>query len=143
MQNYHNLIYREEEREMLPLCRDRGIGTLPWSPLARGKLARDWTASTPRTADDAFGHSLYARTEKSDRAVAAQLAEVAERRGAPRAQVALAWLLRQPVVSAPILGVTNVGQLDEALGALDVVLSSDEVAQLERCYEPHAVVALD
>jgi len=143
MQNYHNLIYREEEREMLPLCRDRGIGTLPWSPLARGKLARDWTASTPRTADDAFGHSLYARTEESDRAVAAQLAEVAKGRGLPRAQVALAWLLRQPVVSAPILGVTNVGQLDEALGALDVVLSPDEVAQLERCYEPHAVVALD
>jgi len=143
MQDYYNLIYREEEREMLPLCRDRGLGVLPWSPLARGKLAREWDATTGRTADDAFGDSLYARTEQADRGVAAVLGAVAGERGVPRAQLALAWLLRNPVVTAPIIGVTAPYQLDQALGALHVNLTDDEVRRLEECYRPHSVVALD
>lgn len=143
MQNYYNLIYREEEREMLPLCRDRGVGVLPWSPLGRGKLARDWQARTERTADDAFGHSLYARTEQVDRAVAERVAEVARGRGVPRAQVALAWLLRDPVVTAPILGVTRAEHLDEGLGALTLTLHQDEINNLEEGYVPHPVVAID
>lgn len=143
MQNYYNLIYREEEREMLPLCRDQGVGVLPWSPLARGKLSRDWDATTTRTADDAFGHSLYASTEEADRAVATRLAEVAKQLGRPRVQVALAWLLGNPVVTAPIVGVTAPDHLQQALGALDLKLSPEEVNRLEECYVPHAVVAIE
>ncbi|GAB3950531.1 aldo/keto reductase [Micromonospora vulcania] len=143
MQNYYNLIYREEEREMLPLCRDRGVGVLPWSPLARGKLARDWATVTRRTGDDDFGHGLYARTAEADRLVADRLADVARKQGRSRAQVALAWLLANPAVTAPVVGATTVHHLDDALGAFDVELDPTEVGHLQECYQPHAVVALD
>ncbi|GAB7044407.1 MULTISPECIES: aldo/keto reductase [Catenuloplanes] len=142
MQNYYNLIYREEEREMLPLCLANGVGVLPWSPLARGRLSRDWDESSPRTADDSFGHALYAATERADRAVAARLAEIAGERDRPRAQIALAWLLHNPAVTAPVIGVTAPHHLDQAIGALDVELSDSEKRRLEECYVPHSVVVL-
>jgi aryl-alcohol dehydrogenase (NADP+) len=142
MQDYYNLIYREEEREMLPLCRDMGVGVLVWSPLARGRLARDWDAGSARTADDAFGHQLYAATQRVDRTIAGRLADVAAARQVPRAAIALAWLLRNPVVTAPIVGVTRLGQLHEALTALELELTPGEAAKLETDYVPHQVVAL-
>src|SRR3954451_19552571 len=112
MQNHLNLLYREEEREMLPLCDDQGIGVIPWSPLARGRLTRDWDAGTARSETDEFGRTLYL---DSDRAIVERVAEVAAERGVPRAQVALAWVLRNPVVSAPIVGVTRAAHLDDAV----------------------------
>jgi aryl-alcohol dehydrogenase (NADP+) len=142
MQNYYNLIYREEEREMLPLCRDLGVGVLPWSPLARGKLARAWDTRTDRTADDDFGHGLYTRTEPADREVAARVAEIAADRGVPMATVALAWLIGNPVVTAPILGVTRPSHLDTAIMALEVTLTRPEIDRLEQLYVPHAVVGI-
>ncbi len=112
-------------------------------PLARGRLARDWDTASARTADDAFGHQLYAATQAADRTVAGQLADVAAARQVPRAAVALAWLLRNPVVTAPIIGVTQPGQVREALTALDLELTGDEVARLEAGYVPHPVVAIE
>jgi aryl-alcohol dehydrogenase-like predicted oxidoreductase len=140
MQDHYNLVNREEEREMLPLCADEGVGSLPWSPLARGRLTRDWDATTARSETDAFGSTLYAAQEDSDRRVAAAVAEVAEARGLPRAQVALAWVSRNPVVTAPIVGGTKVGHIEDAVASLDVELTDDEVARLEEHYVPHAVV---
>ncbi|MGY1608042.1 aldo/keto reductase [Geodermatophilus sp. SYSU D00700] len=137
MQDHYNLLNREEEREMLPLCADQGIGVVPWSPLARGRLARDWDETTHRSRNDAFGNRLY--DERSDRAIVERVAEVARERGVPRAQVALAWLLAKPVVTAPIVGVTQVGHLDDAVAAVDLHLTDDEVARLEEPYTPHAV----
>jgi len=136
MQDHYNLLYREEEREMLPLCADEGIGVIPWSPLARGKLTRDWDESTNRSEKDEFGKSLY---RDSDADIAAAVARVAERRGVPRAQVALAWVARNPVVTAPIVGATKPHHLDDAVAAVDLVLTDDEVAELEAPYEPHEV----
>jgi aryl-alcohol dehydrogenase (NADP+) len=136
MQNHYNLLNREEEREMLPLCADEGIGVIPWSPLARGRLTRDWNADTARSETDEFGRSLYL---DSDRLVVERVAEVAAARGVPRAQVALAWVLRNPVVSAPIVGVTRAGHLDDAVAALDLELTDDEVERLESGYQPHAI----
>ena len=136
MQNHYNLLYREEEREMLPLCADQGIGVIPWSPLARGRLTRDWDDSTERSRTDEFGRRLYTET---DRAVVEAVADLADKRRLSRAQVALAWLLGKPVVSAPIVGVTKAEQLDEALAALTVELSPEEVEQLEGPYEAHAI----
>ncbi|MHB8245747.1 MAG: aldo/keto reductase [Acidimicrobiales bacterium] len=136
MQNHYNLLYREEEREMLPLCADEGIGVIPWSPLARGRLAREWDESTERAATDEFGKQLYKET---DRVVVERVGKIAAERGVPRAQVALAWLLQNTLVSAPIVGVTKIGQLDDAIGALSVELSSEEVSQLEEPYEPHRI----
>ncbi|SDP92859.1 aldo/keto reductase [Lentzea jiangxiensis] len=136
MQNHYNLIYREEEREMLPLCADQGVAVIPWSPLARGRLVRDWDATTARTETDEFGATLYT---DSDRATVEQVAAVAEARGVSRAQVALAWLLRNPVVTAPIVGVTKPAQLDDAVGALDFELTDAEVLLLEGSYEPHRI----
>jgi aryl-alcohol dehydrogenase-like predicted oxidoreductase len=138
MQNYVNLLYREEEREMLPLCATEGIGVIPWSPLARGRLTRDWDDATPRSATDRT--TLFAKTADADRTVAARVAEVAARRGIPRAQVALAWLLAKPVITAPIVGATKLEHLDDALAAVDVTLEPAEIAQLEEPYVPHAVV---
>jgi aryl-alcohol dehydrogenase-like predicted oxidoreductase len=135
MQDHYNLLYREEEREMLPLCAAEGIGVIPWSPLARGRLARAWDESTERSRTDEFGKLLY---QESDRAIVEVVGDVARRRGASRAQVALAWLLGKAPVSAPIVGVTRLEQLDEALAALNVQLSPDEVEELEKRYEPHA-----
>ncbi|MFD5825362.1 aldo/keto reductase [Lentzea sp. NPDC060358] len=136
MQNHYNLLYREEEREMLPLCADQGVAVIPWSPLARGRLTRDWDATTARTETDEFGSSLYV---ESDRSIVEQVAAVASARGVSRAQVALAWLLRNPVVTAPIIGVTKLAQLDDAVSALDVELTDDEVRSLESAYEPHRI----
>jgi len=136
MQNHYNLIYREEEREMLPLCADIGVGVLPWSPLARGRLTRDWDATTARTETDEFGASLY-RAE--DESIVDTLTEVASRRSVPRAQVALAWLLAQPTVTSPIIGATKPHHLSDALAAVDLQLSEDEIAELGAGYLPHPV----
>jgi aryl-alcohol dehydrogenase (NADP+) len=136
MQNHYNLLYREEEREMLPLCEDQGVGVIPWSPLARGRLTRDWDTETARTETDEFGGSLY---RDEDKAVVDTVAAVAERRGVPRAQVALAWLLHQPVVTAPIVGVTKPQHLADAVAAVDLELSDDELEELGSGYTPHAV----
>ncbi|MBT1636176.1 aldo/keto reductase [Clavibacter tessellarius] len=140
MQDHYNLVNREEEREMLPLCADEGVGSLPWSPLARGRLTRDWDATTDRSATDEFGKTLYSAQEDSDRRVAAAVAEVAEARGVPRAQVALAWVSRNPVVTAPIVGGTKVSHIEDAVASLDLELTDDEVSLLEEHYVPHAVV---
>lgn len=139
MQNHYNLLNREEEREMLPLCLDQGIGSLPWSPLARGRLARPVGVETRRTGDDAFGDSLYKGYDDADRAIIDGVGQVAETRGVSRAQVSLAWLASRPAVTAPIVGVTKPGQLADALGAIDIELTEAEVDQLERPYVPHPV----
>jgi 1-deoxyxylulose-5-phosphate synthase len=140
MQDYVNLLYREEEREMLPLCGAEGIGVIPWSPLARGRLTRPWNTSTDRSETDGFGDSLYAPTADADRKVVERVAEVAQGRGIPMAQVALAWVLAKPEVSAPIVGATKPQHLDDAIAAVDVILSDDEIAKLEEPYIPHGVV---
>jgi aryl-alcohol dehydrogenase-like predicted oxidoreductase len=140
MQNYVNLLYREEEREMLPLCRAEGIGVIPWSPLARGRLTRNWETTTARSEVDAFGRSLYAKSADADRKVVEGVAEVARERGVPRAQIALAWLLAKPGITAPIVGATKLEHLDDAIAAVRLKLRADEIAKLEEPYIPHAVV---
>jgi aryl-alcohol dehydrogenase-like predicted oxidoreductase len=140
MQDYLNLLYREEEREMLPLCAAEGIGVIPWSPLARGRLTRDWDEATHRSQTDAFGKTLYERTAESDRKVVERVAEIASERGVPRAQVALAWVLAKQQVTAPIVGASKPGHLDDAVAALALKLSDDEIGRLEEPYVPHAVV---
>jgi aryl-alcohol dehydrogenase-like predicted oxidoreductase len=140
MQDYVNLLYREEEREMLPLCEAEGIGVIPWSPLARGRLTRDWDETTERSKTDNFGRTLYQRTAEADRKVVEAVAAVAAERGVPRAQIALAWVLAKPAVSAPIVGASKAGHLDDAIAALDIVLSDSEIERLEAPYVPHAVV---
>jgi aryl-alcohol dehydrogenase-like predicted oxidoreductase len=140
MQNLVNLLYREEEREMLPLCEAEGIGVIPWSPQARGRLTRDWGYTSVRTETDEAFERLFAKTEKADRKVVDRVAEVAVARGIPRAQVALAWLLAKPVITAPIIGATKLRHLDDALASVNVKLSADEIASLEEPYVPHAVV---
>ncbi len=139
MQNHMNLIYREEEREILPLCRDQGVGVIPWSPLARGRLARPPEAKTTRSESDRFGGFLYKKSEDSDRAIIDALAAVAAARGLPRAQTALAWLLQKPGVTAPIIGATKPEHLSEAMAALEVKLTPQEIAALEAPYAPHPV----
>ncbi|CAO5258601.1 aldo/keto reductase [Frankia sp. AgKG'84/4] len=136
MQNHLNLIYREEEREMLPLCADQGIGVIPWSPLARGRLTRPWDATTARGETDQFGRMLY---QESDRQIVDEVARIAADRSVPPAQIALAWVLRHPGVAAPIIGATKLGHLDDAIAALDLELTDDDVAQLEKPYTPHPV----
>jgi len=140
MQDYLNLLYREEEREMLPLCAAEGIGVIPWSPLARGRLTRDWDDATERSRTDEFGRTLYEHTADADRKVVDTVAAVARERGVPRAQVALAWVLAKSEVSAPIVGASKIGHLDDAVAALDLVLSDDEIGRLEAPYVPHPVV---
>ena len=140
MQNYVNLLYREEEREMLPLCREEGIGVIPWSPLARGRLTRDWEEGSARAETDDFGKTLYAATADADRKVVEAVAKVAKARGIPRAQVALAWVLQKPGITAPIVGASKMGHLDDAVAALAVKLTAEEIATLEGAYVPHAVV---
>jgi aryl-alcohol dehydrogenase-like predicted oxidoreductase len=140
MQNLVNLMYREEEREMLPLCADQGIGVIPWSPQARGRLTRDWDYKSIRTeTDEAFGRMFKNTTEEADKRVVARVAEVAKARGVSRAQIALAWLLHKPVITAPIVGATKLEHLDDALGSLEVKLSAEDIAALEEPYAPHAV----
>jgi aryl-alcohol dehydrogenase-like predicted oxidoreductase len=143
MQNYVNLLYREEEREMLPLCEAEGVGVIPWSPLARGRLTRDWDETTERSQTDNFGRTLYERTAEADRTVVQAVAAVAAERGVPRAQIALAWVLAKPVVSAPIVGASKPGHLEDAVAALGVVLSEEEIGRLEAAYVPHAIVGFE
>ena len=142
MQNHYNLVYREEEREVNPLCRDEGLGLLPWSPLARGFLAGNRTAKgegdTSRAKTDDFAHKLY--YQESDFAVVDRVAEVAANRGVPNAQVALAWVLAQPGVTAPIIGASKPHHLDDALAAAELKLDADELRALEEPYRPHAVL---
>ena len=142
MQNHYNLLYREEEREMMGLCAAEGIGVIPWSPLARGRLARPWDQTGEHQAGrtDEFGKTLYARTEEADRAVVDRVGEVAAARGVPRAQVALAWLLSKPGVTAPIIGATKPHHLEDAVAALSLKLSPEEMARLEEPYVPHPVL---
>ena len=141
MQPHYNLLNREEEREMLPLCSAEGIGVLPWSPLARGRLARAWDApsSSNRVATDKTAEQLYSKTANVDKQVIDAVSEIAQKRGISHAQVALAWLLQQPAVSAPIVGVTKPIYLEDAIGALSIQLEPDECATLERHYVPHAM----
>ena len=143
MQNHYNLLYREEEREMLPLCRAEGIGVIPWSPLARGRLTRDWDDKTERASTDKYGEKLYAATVEADRQVAETVARIAAERGLPRAQVALAWLLHKSVVTAPIVGASKPGHLEDAVAALSVTLSADEIAAMEAPYRPHAIAGFE
>jgi aryl-alcohol dehydrogenase-like predicted oxidoreductase len=141
MQDHLNLIYREEEREMLPLCRAEGIGVTPYSPLASGRLTRDWSSErTLRSETDQIAKSKYDATADADRQVVERVAETAEKRGVPRAHIALAWLLQKPPVTAPIVGATKTNHLDDADGALAVKLTPEEVAYLEAPYAPHPVV---
>ncbi len=139
MQNHLNLLYREEEREMLPLCADQGVGLIPWSPMARGRLTRPWDTHTARTETDAYGKTLYNATQEADRLVVEAVQRVAQRLAVPMARVALAWVLRKPGVSAPIIGATKLEQLDEAAAALSLKLSDEDAAELEAPYLPHPV----
>jgi aryl-alcohol dehydrogenase-like predicted oxidoreductase len=141
MQNHYNLLYREEEREMIPLCEAEGIGLLPWSPLARGRLARAWqTESTKRYETDQFGKSLYGSTEDVDRAVVECVGKIAEQRGVARAQVALAWMLSKPCITSPIVGATKPAHLTDAAAALSLKLTAEEIASLEAPYRAHPVL---
>ncbi|MFE2826536.1 aldo/keto reductase [Streptomyces sp. NPDC059271] len=136
MQNHYNLLYREEEREMLPLCADQGVGVLPWSPLARGRLTRDWDTATERSRSDDFGRKLY---QEGDREIVDAVARIAADRGVPRARVALAWLLGRNTVTAPIVGATKPSHIDDAVAALDVELTDKETEQLEQPYAPREI----
>jgi 1-deoxyxylulose-5-phosphate synthase len=140
MQNLVNLLYREEEREMLPLCAAEGIGVIPWSPQARGRLTRDGDYTSIRTETDEAHQRLFGRSEEADRKVIDRVAEVAAARGIPRAQVALAWLLSKSVITAPIVGATKLQHLDDALASVNVKLSADEITSLEEPYVLHPVV---
>jgi aryl-alcohol dehydrogenase-like predicted oxidoreductase len=139
MQNYYNLLYREEEREMIPLCRAEGVGLTPWSPLARGKLARTWhdEAETARAKTDAFAQKLYPKSAHLDKPVVDRLIEVSKARGVEPAQVVLAWMFQKPGITSPVIGATKAKHLDDAIGALSIKLSDEEIARLEEPYQPH------
>jgi aryl-alcohol dehydrogenase-like predicted oxidoreductase len=141
MQNHVNLLYREEEREMLPLCAEEGIGVIPWSPLARGRLARPWSdePATKRAETDMFGKTLYRGQQEADRAVVEAVGKIAAARGVARAEIALAWVLARPAVSAPIIGASKMEHLENAVKAVDLKLSADEIAALEAPYQPRSV----
>ncbi|MDX3929502.1 MAG: aldo/keto reductase [Shinella sp.] len=141
MQNHLNLLYREEEREMLPLCKAEGIGVIPWSPLARGRLTRDWSAQSDRSETDEIGKGLYTRTtEDADRRVVEAVARIAQERAVPKAQIALAWILSKSEITAPIIGATRLQHLDDAVAALEVKLTTAGIGALESNYVPHPVV---
>jgi len=142
MQPQVNLVYREEEREMIPLCLDQNVAVLPWSPLARGMLTRDWNEKTARSETDQFSTYLYRATAENDRQIVEAVAAVAAERGLPRAQVAMAWLLGKAGITAPIIGATKPSHLADAIASLDVALSAEEIARLEAPYLPHRVVGL-
>jgi aryl-alcohol dehydrogenase-like predicted oxidoreductase len=137
MQNHYNLLYREEEREMTPLCADQGVGVLPWSPLARGRLTRDWGTVTERSSNDNFGSRLY---PEGDRTIVEAVTRIANDRGVPRAQVALAWLLHQDTVAAPIVGAAKPHHIEDAVAAVELELSDKEIEELEQPYTPHPIV---
>ena len=143
MQDQYNLIQREEEREMHPLCQKEQIAVLPWSPLARGKLTRPWGENTARSTSDQVMAKLYATTEENDAAIAQRLAQVAESKGVTRAQVALAWLLSKPAVTAPIIGASRAEQFADLVRAVDVTLSDEEITLLEEVYQPHQAVGFE
>jgi aryl-alcohol dehydrogenase-like predicted oxidoreductase len=140
VQNHLNLLYREEEREMLPLCKEEKIGVIPYSPLASGRLTRDWSETTNRSETDQVQRSKYDATADTDRLIAKQVAEIAEKRGVPRAQIALAWLLQKEPVTAPIIGATKISHLEDAVPALSISLTPEEITSLEEPYVPHPVV---
>jgi len=140
MQNFVNLLYREEERDMLPLCADEGIGVIPWSPLARGRLTRDWDATTARKEADKLGERYFQNSIEADKKVLEAVKAIASKRGVAKAQVALAWLLAKQEITAPIVGATKIEHLDDAVAAVSLKLSAEEIAQLEEPYVPHAVV---
>jgi aryl-alcohol dehydrogenase-like predicted oxidoreductase len=140
MQNHLNLIYREEEREMLPLCKDEKIGVIPYSPLASGRLTRDWSETTHRSETDQVQKSKYDATANTDRLIVERVAAIAEKHGVPRAQIALAWLLQKEPVTAPIIGATKMSNLEDAVAALSITLTPEEAASLEEPYVPHPVV---
>jgi aryl-alcohol dehydrogenase-like predicted oxidoreductase len=140
MQNHYNLLNREEEREVMPLCVDEGVGVVPWSPLARGRLARDWGETSTRMETDEFGKTLYVTTEESDRRIVERVGEIAAKRGVPRAQVALAWVAQKPFVTAPIVGATKPQHLEDAVAAVALNLTPEEISSLEEPYAPHPVV---
>jgi aryl-alcohol dehydrogenase-like predicted oxidoreductase len=137
MQNHYNLLNREEEREMIPLCADQSIAVTPWSPLARGKLTRPWDSTSKRSETDLYGKNLYSQTEESDRLVVSAVEEIAKERGVPQAQIALAWVQANAAVAAPIVGATKMRHLEDAVASQGVKLSADEVARLELGYVPH------
>jgi aryl-alcohol dehydrogenase (NADP+) len=139
MQDYYNLLYREEEREMLPFCDDQGIGVIPWSPLARGRLTRPWESQTARSQSDEFGSSLYSEIDKP---IVDAVVAIASARGVAPAQIALAWVLANPVVTSPIVGATKVHHLDDAVAALSLALDDAEIAALEEFYRPHDVAGM-
>ena len=140
MQNYYNLLYREEEREMMPLCEAEDVGVLPWSPLARGRLTRDWDESSYRKETDEFGKTLYERTADADRVIVERVAALAVKRSLPRAQIAMAWMLQKSFVTSPIVGASKPNHLDDAVTSLDVKLTPEEMSFLEEPYVPHAVI---
>jgi aryl-alcohol dehydrogenase-like predicted oxidoreductase len=140
MQNHLNLIYREEEREMLPLCKEEKIGVIPYSPLASGRLTRDWSETTHRSETDQVQKSKYDATANTDRLIVERVAAIAEKYGVPRAQIAVAWLLQKEPVTAPIIGATKMTHLEDAAAALSITLTPEEVASLEEPYVPHPVV---
>jgi len=140
MQNYVNLLYREEEREMLPLCAAEGIAVIPWSPLARGRLTRDFAERSTRSETDEFGKTLHQKSGDADRRIVNQVAKIASKRGVSRAQIALAWLLSKPAITAPIIGATKLHHLEDAVSAVGLKLTPQEIVSLEKHYAPHAVV---
>jgi 1-deoxyxylulose-5-phosphate synthase len=138
MQNHYNLLYREEEREMMPLCQSQGIGVIPWSPLARGRLTRDWNDTTERMQTDEFGKTLYTVPDADKRIVEA-VAKVAAAHGVSKAQVALAWVAQKPFITAPIVGASKAQHLDDAVAAMSLVLTPEEISALEEHYVPHEI----
>ena len=139
MQNHVNLLYREEEREMLPLCEDQGVAVIPWSPLARGRLTRDWDETSERQATDAFGGTLYNAHVEANRKIIGAVAAIAKARGVPKAQVALAWLAQKSVVTAPIVGASKPSHITDAVSALSLNLTDEEIASLEAPYIPQKI----
>jgi aryl-alcohol dehydrogenase-like predicted oxidoreductase len=142
MQPQVNLVYREEEREMIPLCQDQGVAVIPWSPLARGMLTRAWDEKTKRSQGDQFGKMLYDATSDQDRKVVEAVGAIAAERGLTRARVALAWVLGKPGITAPIIGATKPSHIEDAVAAIEVTLTQDEVARLEEPYVPHGVTGI-
>jgi len=142
MQNHYNLLYREEEREMMPLCAAEGVGVVPWSPLARGRLTREWGGTSNRMETDEYGKTLYVATEDVDRKLVERVGEIAAKRSVPRAQVALAWVAQKPFVTAPIVGASKPHHLDDAIAALSLNLTPEEISSLEEPYVPHPVVGI-
>ncbi|RAS77296.1 hypothetical protein A3864_12085 (plasmid) [Priestia endophytica] len=142
IQDHYNLLYREEEREMLPLCKEEKIGVIPWSPLAAGRLARPWGEEDERSKVDAIGKAIYSSTADADRQVVERLEQIAKKRGVPMSQVALAWLLHKEPVTAPVVGTTEISHIEDAVAAVSLKLTSEEIASLEAPYIPHPVLGM-